>query len=55
VWKELKKSGVQNSMNVTSYGEERPIDPAKTKSAYAKNRRVELRINDGVPLQKERQ
>lgn len=47
VWKELKKGGVQNGMGVVSYGEGRPIDPAKTKSAYGKNRRAEIRVDGG--------
>lgn len=46
VWKALKQAGVKNQMGVVSYGEDRPLDPAKTKSAYAKNRRAEIQVED---------
>jgi peptidoglycan-associated lipoprotein len=32
-------------LNTISYGEERPIDPAKTEAAWAKNRRAHLYID----------
>ncbi|MDA8349625.1 MAG: peptidoglycan-associated lipoprotein Pal [Pseudomonadota bacterium] len=31
-----------NQITVVSYGEERPVDPANTPSAWAKNRRVDI-------------
>lgn len=39
----LVSNGVASSrVNTTSYGEERPADPASNESAWAKNRRAEL-------------
>jgi peptidoglycan-associated lipoprotein len=39
----LVSNGVANSrVTTTSYGEERPIDPASNEAAWAKNRRAEL-------------
>ena len=39
----LVSNGVASSrVNTTSYGEERPVDPASNESAWAKNRRAEL-------------
>ena len=39
----LTSAGVQSSqIDMVSYGEERPADPGKTESAYAKNRRAVL-------------
>lgn len=39
----LTSAGVQSSqIEMVSYGEERPADPGKTESAYAKNRRAVL-------------
>ena len=31
-------------LNIISYGEEMPLDPAKTESAWAKNRRAEFKV-----------
>jgi peptidoglycan-associated lipoprotein len=47
VWNEMKRHLVRNQMEVVSYGEDRPIDPARTEAAYAKNRRVEIHVNKG--------
>lgn len=39
----LQSLGVANrQMNVVSYGEERPVNPASTESAWALNRRAEI-------------
>lgn len=39
----LQSMGVASSqLRVVSYGEERPVDPRSTESAWSKNRRVEL-------------
>jgi uncharacterized repeat protein (TIGR01451 family) len=46
VWKALKRHKVKNKMEIVSYGENRPADSARTKAAHAKNRRVELRVNE---------
>ncbi len=32
-------------MSIVSYGEDNPLDPAKTEAAYAKNRRCEFKVN----------
>jgi outer membrane protein OmpA-like peptidoglycan-associated protein len=46
VWRALKKAGVPNSLGIVSYGEERPIDFGKTKTADAKNRRVTIEVKE---------
>ena len=39
----LSSAGVRSSqIEIVSYGEERPVDPGDTESAYAKNRRAEM-------------
>ena len=39
----LQSMGVASSqLRIVSYGEERPVDPRSTESAWSKNRRVEL-------------
>jgi flagellar motor protein MotB len=48
VWNELKRHQVQNEMGAVSYGEARPMNPAKTKSAYTQNRRVEISVDEGA-------
>ena len=53
VWHEIKRHLVRNKMEVVSYGEDRPIDPAHTEAAYAKNRRVEIHVNEGKALSEE--
>ena len=41
----LVQAGVDASrLTVMSYGESQPLDPASTEEAWAKNRRVEIRI-----------
>jgi chemotaxis protein MotB len=30
----------------TAFGDNQPLDPANTPDAYAKNRRIELRLTD---------
>lgn len=34
-----------NRMSIVSYGEDNPLDPAKTEAAYAKNRRSEFKVS----------
>lgn len=44
----LESKGVEGSrIEVTSFGEERPVDPAANESAWAKNRRAEFEILAG--------
>jgi peptidoglycan-associated lipoprotein len=44
----LESKGVEASrIEVTSLGEERPVDPAASESAWAKNRRAEFEITAG--------
>jgi len=44
----LESKGVEGSrIEVTSLGEERPVDPAENESAWAKNRRAEFEIIAG--------
>jgi uncharacterized repeat protein (TIGR01451 family) len=54
VWKMLKLAGVKNQMGITSYGKTRPIDKAKKPAAYAKNRRVEVKIEEWTPQEANR-
>ncbi|MDQ2801667.1 MAG: peptidoglycan -binding protein [Pseudomonadota bacterium] len=43
----LIKEGVpQDHLGATGFGENHPLDDASTKDAYAKNRRIELRLTD---------
>jgi peptidoglycan-associated lipoprotein len=35
-------------ISVTSYGEERPLDPGHTEEAWAKNRRAEFTVTEGT-------
>ena len=45
VSKELQRQGVVSSrIEVAGYGDQRPVDPAQTKEAMARNRRVEVLI-----------
>jgi peptidoglycan-associated lipoprotein len=37
----------QERLEVVGYGEERPLDPAETEAAWAKNRRDEFRVTSG--------
>ncbi len=42
----FRSYGVSNSqIEVVSYGEESPVDPGHSESAWAKNRRVEIKYN----------
>ena len=34
------------SMAATGFGENQPVDPANTPEAFAKNRRIEIRLTD---------
>jgi peptidoglycan-associated lipoprotein len=44
----LEGKGIESSrIEITSYGEERPIDPASNEAAWAKNRRDEFEILAG--------
>ena len=44
----LENKGIDASrIDVISYGEERPLDPANTEEAYAKNRRDEFDVTAG--------
>lgn len=38
----LARGVKENQISLLSYGEERPVDPAQTEEAWARNRRVEL-------------
>ncbi|MEK7747512.1 MAG: OmpA family protein [Nitrospirota bacterium] len=52
VWKALKSHKVKNKMEVISFGESQPKDRARTKSAHAKNRRVQLRVTESNTQEK---
>lgn len=44
----LESKGIEGSrIDVTSLGEERPVDPASTEGAWAQNRRAEFEITAG--------
>lgn len=42
-----KAAGISAGSPITSYGEERPIDPGHTEDAWARNRRVEVKVTCG--------
>ena len=45
----LESKGVDGSrLEVISYGEERPADPAVTEEAFAKNRRAAFKVTAGA-------
>jgi peptidoglycan-associated lipoprotein len=45
----LVEHGVgEGRISVTSYGEERPLDPGHTEEAWAKNRRAEFTVTEGA-------
>ena len=35
-----------NRVAATAFGDNQPLDPAETPEAYARNRRIELRLTD---------
>lgn len=44
----LERRGIDGSrIDVISYGEERPVDPAQTEAAWARNRRGEFEVTAG--------
>lgn len=44
----LERKGIAgNRIDVISYGEERPVDPASTEAAWARNRRAEFEVVAG--------
>ena len=47
VVKLLVEEGIPpNRLAATGFGEYQPLDPADTPAAYARNRRIELRLTD---------
>ena len=35
-----------NRLAATAFGDNQPLDPANTPAAYARNRRIEIRLTD---------